>query len=63
MEMSSGTTLKELGLKLQELTGVKADTMRLIVPRSSEKTSKLLSPFSDEQAFLSLEETSITKVP
>ncbi|KAB1208766.1 hypothetical protein CJ030_MR6G024802 [Morella rubra] len=61
MEMSSGTTLKELGLKLQELTGVKADTMRLIVPRSSEKTSKLLSPFSDEQAFLSLEETSITK--
>ncbi|KAE8075602.1 hypothetical protein FH972_014298 [Carpinus fangiana] len=61
IEMSSGATLKELGLKLQKLTDVKADTMRLIVPKSSNKTSKLLSPFSDEQAFLSLDETSITK--
>lgn len=62
LEMSSGTTLKELGLKLQGLTDVKADTMRLIVPQSSNKTSKLLSPFSNEQALLSLEEISITKV-
>ncbi|XP_018849955.2 uncharacterized protein LOC109012658 isoform X2 [Juglans regia] len=61
IEMGSGATLKELGLKLQGLTDVKADTMRLIVPQSSNKTSKLLSPFSDEQAFLSLEEISITK--
>ncbi|KAG6724572.1 uncharacterized protein LOC122305427 isoform X2 [Carya illinoinensis] len=61
IEMGSGATLKELGLKLQGLTDVKADTMRLIVPQSSNKTSKLLSPFSDEQALLSLEEIYITK--
>jgi hypothetical protein len=63
IEMNSCATIKELGLELQKLTNVKADTMRLIVPQSSNKSSKLLSPFSDEHAFLSLQETSIRKVP
>ena len=62
IEMNSGATIKELGLELLKLTNVKADTMRLIVPQSSNKSSKLLSPFSDEQAFLSLQDTSIRKV-
>ncbi|KAK4577142.1 hypothetical protein RGQ29_027590 [Quercus rubra] len=61
IEMNSGATIKELGLELLKLTNVKADTMRLIVPQSSNKSSKLLSPFSDEQAFLSLQDTSIRK--
>ncbi|GMY09775.1 ubiquitin and wlm domain-containing metalloprotease [Fagus crenata] len=61
IEMNSCATIKELGLELQKLTNVKADTMRLIVPQSSNKSSKLLSPFSDEHAFLSLQETSIRK--
>ncbi|XP_075670514.1 uncharacterized protein LOC142640340 [Castanea sativa] len=61
IEMNSDATIKELGLELLKLTNVKADTMRLIVPQSSNKSSKLLSPFSDEQAFLSLQDTSIRK--
>lgn len=62
IEMNSAATIKELGLELLKLTNVKADTMRLIVPQSSNKSSKLLSPFSDEQAFLSLQDTSLRKV-
>ncbi|KAM7267634.1 hypothetical protein ACFE04_009800 [Oxalis oulophora] len=49
--------LKELAHELQKLTNVKEDTIRLIVPRSS----KLLSPFSDEHSSLSLREASITE--
>ncbi|KAK9284353.1 hypothetical protein L1049_023524 [Liquidambar formosana] len=59
VEMSSGATLKEFGYELLKLTSVKADTMRLIVPQSSNKSSKLLNPFSDEHSHLSLQETSI----
>ncbi|KAI4308419.1 hypothetical protein L6164_031497 [Bauhinia variegata] len=59
--MDSGATVKELGQELQKLTNIQEDTMRLIVPQISEKTSKLLSPFSAEHAFLSLRETSITE--
>ncbi|KAK6918790.1 WLM domain [Dillenia turbinata] len=57
--MNSAAILKDLGNVLQQLTDVKADTLRLIVPQSSGKGSKLLSPFSDEQSSLSLQETSI----
>ncbi|CAK9161423.1 unnamed protein product [Ilex paraguariensis] len=56
LKMRSDASLKDLGHNLQELTGVEADTMRLIVP--SNKSSKLLSPFSDEHSFLSLQEAS-----
>lgn len=57
-----GATLKDLGLELQSLTNVKADTMRFIVPQPSNKGSKLLHPFSDEHSSLSLQETSILEV-
>ncbi|XP_057506870.1 uncharacterized protein LOC130790035 isoform X2 [Actinidia eriantha] len=58
LEMNSDNTLKDLGHELQKLTDVKADTMRLIVPQTSDRSSKLLSPFSDEHSSLSLQETS-----
>ncbi|KAK3038919.1 hypothetical protein RJ639_027547 [Escallonia herrerae] len=57
VEMNSGATLREFGDKLQSLTDVKADTLRLIVP--SHKSSTLLSPFSDEHSCLALQGTSI----
>ncbi|GAB2274958.1 hypothetical protein Dimus_009727 [Dionaea muscipula] len=56
IEINSGATLKELGDELQKLTDVKADTMRLIVPQSTKKSSKLLLPFSVEHSNLILEE-------
>ncbi|XP_024181381.1 uncharacterized protein LOC112187008 isoform X2 [Rosa chinensis] len=59
VEIDPDATLKELGQELQRLTNVKADTMRLIVPQLPNKTSRLLSPFSDEHERLSLQETSI----
>ncbi|KAL7000004.1 hypothetical protein U1Q18_001154 [Sarracenia purpurea var. burkii] len=59
LEMNLAVTLKDLGYELQKLTDVKADTMRLIIPQASGKSSKLLSPFSDEHSCLSLQETSV----
>ncbi|XP_050381147.1 uncharacterized protein LOC126798275 [Argentina anserina] len=59
VEIDSGASLKEIGQELQRLTNVKADTLRLIVPQFPDKTSRLLSPFSDEHERLSLQETSI----
>ncbi|XP_050134987.1 uncharacterized protein LOC126610883 [Malus sylvestris] len=56
-----GATLKDLGHELQKLTDVKADTMRLIVPKFSDKSSKMLSPFSDEHQNLSLQEASFVE--
>ncbi|XP_047319961.1 uncharacterized protein LOC124923988 isoform X2 [Impatiens glandulifera] len=61
VEMNSGVTLRELGLELQKLTEVKGDTMRLIVPQLSTKSSKMFLPFSKEHCNLSLEEASILK--
>lgn len=58
LEMNSAATLKDLGYELQKLTDVKADTMRLIVPQASNRSSRLLSPFSDEHSHLSLQEAS-----
>ncbi|GMP66666.1 hypothetical protein CsSME_00026933 [Camellia sinensis var. sinensis] len=62
LEMNSAATLKDLGYELQKLTDVKADTMRLIVPQASDRSSRLLSPFSDEHSHLSLQETSFFEV-
>ncbi|CAI9090130.1 OLC1v1024834C1 [Oldenlandia corymbosa var. corymbosa] len=56
LEMDPSAKLKDLGDRLQELTNVKSDTMRLIVP--AKKGSKLLYPFSDEHSNLSLEAAS-----
>ncbi|KAI9084651.1 hypothetical protein K1719_033433 [Acacia pycnantha] len=61
IEMNSGSTVKELGEELQKLTDIQEDTMRLIIPQVSSKASKLMSPFSTEHAFLSLQEASITE--
>ncbi|PON44609.1 WLM domain containing protein [Trema orientale] len=61
VQMDPTATLKELGDELQKLTHVKADTMRFIVPQFLNKSSKLLTPFSEEHERLSLEETSITE--
>ncbi|BBG99937.1 hypothetical protein Prudu_009796 [Prunus dulcis] len=52
VEINAGATLKDLGMNCK-------NTLKLIVPQFSDKSSKLLSPFSDEHEKLSLEETSI----
>lgn len=62
VQMIPSATLKDLGHELQNLTRIKADTMRFIVPQSSNKSSKLLTPFSNEHERLSLQETSIAEV-
>lgn len=62
VEISSDSTLRDLGQKLLKLTEVKADTMRLIVPQISSKSSKMLHPFSDEDGYLDLEKISNFKV-
>lgn len=62
VEMKLGATVKELGQELQKLTNIQEDTMRLIISQVFNKTSKLISPFSTQHAFLSLEEASIGEV-
>lgn len=62
VDMNSDATVKDLGQELQKLTGIKEDTMKLIVPQIAGRTSKLLAPFSTEHALLSLRETSLTEV-
>ncbi|XP_042520500.1 uncharacterized protein LOC122093993 [Macadamia integrifolia] len=61
VEIGSGGTLKEFGHKLQKLTNVKADTMRLLVPQSMGEGSKMFTPFSEDHSNLSLRESSILK--
>lgn len=61
-EMDSSANLKDLGYELRKLTGVTAETLRLIVPRLNEKGSKLILPFSDEHSSLSFQEASIIEV-
>ncbi|XP_068668286.1 uncharacterized protein [Aristolochia californica] len=58
VELNSNSTIKALGEKLHQLTNVRPDTMRLLVPRSG-KGSGLLTPFSDEHSRLSLQDTDI----
>ncbi|KAL5729786.1 hypothetical protein ACHQM5_002686 [Ranunculus cassubicifolius] len=59
VEINSGATLKEFGHKLQNLTNVKSETLRLLIPKSSDDSAKLLTPFSDDHSSLSLKESSI----
>ncbi|KAL4185042.1 hypothetical protein AMTRI_Chr10g4030 [Amborella trichopoda] len=61
VEINSGSTVEELGQKLQIVTNVKPETMRLLVPRSTNNSSKLLLPFSHEHSKLSLQETAVLK--
>lgn len=60
LEMEHGANLKELGDKLQQLTNVRVDTLRLIVP--TNEGSKMLYPFSDEHSYLPLEAASAIEV-
>lgn len=59
VEVLRTSKVHELGNKLQKLTNVKSDTLRLLVPKSGNKSSWLVSPFSDEHSSLSLQEASI----
>lgn len=59
VEVNRQSQVRELGQKLQILTNVKPDTMRLLVPQSINKSSKLITPFSDADSSLSLQEASI----
>ncbi|ERM96740.1 hypothetical protein AMTR_s00202p00037600 [Amborella trichopoda] len=61
VETNSGSTVEELGQKLQTVTNVKPETMWLLVPRSTNNSSKLLLPFSHEHSKLSLQETAVLK--
>lgn len=62
IEINSEASLKELGEELQTLTNVKADTIRLIIPQPSIKSSRLLMPFSDEHTSLRLQDAGIVEV-
>lgn len=59
VEVLRTSKVHELGDKLQKLTNVKSDTLRLLVPKSGNKNSWVVSPFSDEHSSLSLQEASI----
>jgi len=62
LEQSPDASLKELGEELQALTDVKADTLRLIIPQSSSKSSKLFMPFSEEHSCIKLQDAGIAEV-
>lgn len=62
IEINSGASLKDLGNELQKSADVKADTMRLIVPEISGKSSSLLYPFSDEHSRLTLDRIVLKEV-
>ncbi|KAJ0234419.1 Zinc metalloproteinase-like protein [Hirschfeldia incana] len=53
--------LKDLGDQLKNLTGVTAETLRLIVPKLNEKGSNLILPFSHDHSSLTLHESSIVE--
>lgn len=62
VEIDSGASLKDLGYELRKLTGVTAETLRLIVPKLNEKGSILILPFSEQHSSLSLQESNIIEV-
>ena len=55
-------TVKEFGQLLQDLTNVKPETLKLIVPQSANKGSKLISPFLDPHSSLTLKEAAVGEV-
>lgn len=52
-------TVKEFGQLLQDLTNVKPETLKFIVPQSANKGSKLIMPFSDSHSGLTVKEAAI----
>lgn len=61
IEIDSKANLMDLGYELRNLTGVTAETLRLIVPRLNEKGSNLILPCSDDHSCLTLQESSIVE--
>ncbi|KAL0742265.1 hypothetical protein Bca4012_083778 [Brassica carinata] len=61
IEIDSKANLKDLGYELRNLTGVTAETLRLIAPRLNKKGSNLILPFSDDNSCLTLHESSIVE--
>ncbi|ONK69273.1 uncharacterized protein A4U43_C05F21130 [Asparagus officinalis] len=59
VEVDRTSKVHELGDKLRKLTDVKSDTLKLLVPQSRSKSSRLIYPFSDEHSHWSLTEASI----
>ncbi|KAF0896013.1 hypothetical protein E2562_018146 [Oryza meyeriana var. granulata] len=53
-------TVKEFGQLLQDLTSVNPETLKLIVPQSTNKGSKLITPFLDPHSILTLKEAAIS---
>ncbi|KAK9691327.1 hypothetical protein RND81_09G190000 [Saponaria officinalis] len=60
LNVNSEASVWELGEELRKLTDIKSDTMRLIVPQSSVKSSRLLMPFSDDHSSIKLQDAGIT---
>lgn len=54
-------TVGELGKKLVEVTNVKPNTLKLLVPHVNTKGSRLLSPFSEDNSNLEIQEIGIIK--
>ncbi|GJN03897.1 hypothetical protein PR202_ga21392 [Eleusine coracana subsp. coracana] len=59
LDADPSCTVKEFGQLLQDLTSVKPDTLKLIVPQSTTKGSKLIAPYSDSHSGLTLNEAAI----
>ncbi|KAF3331061.1 hypothetical protein FCM35_KLT04415 [Carex littledalei] len=59
VEIDQSCNVKEFGQILQDLTNVKPDTLKLLVPQSEKKSSKLVAPFSDVNSSLSLQDAGI----
>jgi hypothetical protein len=55
-------TVKEFGQLLQDLTNVKPETLKLIVPQSANRGSKLITPFLDSHSSITLQEAAIDEV-
>ncbi|PKA51352.1 hypothetical protein AXF42_Ash002717 [Apostasia shenzhenica] len=62
VEVNLRWTIKELGEILLQLTDVKPDTLKLLVPQAKGKGSKLIAPFSDDYSSLDMQETGILKL-
>ncbi|KAJ4758700.1 Ubiquitin and WLM domain-containing metalloprotease [Rhynchospora pubera] len=59
VEIDQSCNVKQLGQMLQDLTNVKPDTLKLLVPLLEKKSSKLIAPFSDSDSSLSLQDAGI----
>ena len=62
VDADPGCTVKEFGQLLQDLTSVKPDTLKLIVPQSTNKGSKLITPYSESHSGLTLNDAAICEV-